>query len=194
MLKKRIELLLTINREIIRLFLAQQNHCKDNSISEPDFSIYASRLQSNLTYLATLADLSAQTRPHEILSRLQHLTPPDITPLPYVFTPIGQKLVSLYKEIRCLFYEEEIFSNNLDCIDIAQQQIVSYDAATYNDPLHVRPLPKGNINMLQPLNMMLHQQNSSNLWMIPYEMPYVGNDTSNANLFPIVDHPFLPFN
>ncbi|KAI9278743.1 hypothetical protein BDA99DRAFT_493049, partial [Phascolomyces articulosus] len=50
---KRVETVLNMNQELIRLCIVQQQ-----SPQEPDISSYQTRLQSNLTYLATMADIS----------------------------------------------------------------------------------------------------------------------------------------
>lgn len=49
-----------MNQELIRLCIIQQQNPQ-----EPDISPYQARLQSNLTYLATMADIS-MVKPGEV--------------------------------------------------------------------------------------------------------------------------------
>ncbi|KAK4514681.1 ERMES complex subunit [Mucor velutinosus] len=99
-MSKRIELILTINQEIIRLCL---EHQQPNLIQrEPDLTLYQIKLQSNLTYLATMADIS-MTKPED---QLKLPAPPDLTMLPTPFTPTAHKIHRLYEIAQRLFYRQ----------------------------------------------------------------------------------------
>ncbi|KAI8982623.1 hypothetical protein BDB01DRAFT_793447 [Pilobolus umbonatus] len=57
LLTQKVETILCMNQEIIRLCI--EHH------EEPNLSVYQLRLQSNLTYLATIADISLM-KPGEV--------------------------------------------------------------------------------------------------------------------------------
>ncbi|KAI8048433.1 hypothetical protein BDF21DRAFT_433387 [Thamnidium elegans] len=101
-LTKRVEVILTINQELIRLCLEHQQ-MNMNETREPDITIYKSRLQSNLTYLATMADIS-MTKPEE---NTKIPTPPNLSPLPPPHTMTGQRIHKLLFSANRLFMNEE---------------------------------------------------------------------------------------
>ncbi|KAJ1909499.1 hypothetical protein IWQ60_011139 [Tieghemiomyces parasiticus] len=107
---KCVQLVLDINAELIRVCVEFQNR---GWFQDPDFAVYQARLQSNLAYLASVADhflktpqlsgdpdlQSAKQRP-AVPSGTSTANPaplirPDLSPLPTPRTPAGQKLQAL---------------------------------------------------------------------------------------------------
>ncbi|KAI8645753.1 hypothetical protein BD408DRAFT_56429 [Parasitella parasitica] len=99
-MSKQIELILTINQEIIRLCLEHQQ--PNLTQREPDLMLYRMKLQSNLTYLATMADIS-MTKPED---QMKLPAPPDLSMLPTPFTPTAHKIHRLYETAQRLFYRQ----------------------------------------------------------------------------------------
>ncbi|KAI7896800.1 uncharacterized protein EV154DRAFT_476022 [Mucor mucedo] len=95
---KRVEVILTINQELIRLCLEHQ-HMSVNDLREPDITIYKSRLQSNLTYLATMADISMIKTEEDF----KVPTPPNLSLLPPPYTMTGQRIHKLFLTANQLF-------------------------------------------------------------------------------------------
>ncbi|KAJ3100044.1 hypothetical protein HDU97_002528 [Phlyctochytrium planicorne] len=75
-----VEQILAINTHIIKILIEYQNN---GWFEEQEYKIYQQRLQTNLTYLATAADLLGKPGKPEI-SKLAHLKPPpDMGPVVY---------------------------------------------------------------------------------------------------------------
>ncbi|KAI8374736.1 uncharacterized protein BYT42DRAFT_577451 [Radiomyces spectabilis] len=101
---KRVETILAMNQELIRWFVERYN----NGIPpDEEVKTYKARLQSNLTYLATMADI-AMVKPgedHKIPA------PPDLSPLPTPKTDIATKIHALLSTAQSLFGNQ---MNNLN--------------------------------------------------------------------------------
>ncbi|KAK9700725.1 hypothetical protein K7432_012056 [Basidiobolus ranarum] len=85
---RNVQMVLDINSELIRVCVDFQNK---GWVNDPEFAIYQSRLQSNLTYLATVADhfLKPQQTNRPVPAA------PDLSPFPTPRTPSAQRLNTL---------------------------------------------------------------------------------------------------
>ncbi|ORY03438.1 hypothetical protein K493DRAFT_69709 [Basidiobolus meristosporus CBS 931.73] len=85
---RNVQMVLDINSELIRVCVDFQNK---GWVNDPEFAIYQSRLQSNLTYLATVADhfLKPQQTNRPVPSA------PDLSPFPTPRTSSAQRLNGL---------------------------------------------------------------------------------------------------
>ncbi|GAN02602.1 hypothetical protein MAM1_0025d02046 [Mucor ambiguus] len=141
-MSKRIELILTINQEIIRLCLEHQQ--PNLILREPDLTLYQMKLQSNLTYLATMADIS-MTKPED---QLKLPAPPDLSMLPTPFTPTAHKIHRLYETAQRLFYRQP-------------QQVQQQEQLQPQDEPSMSPHPQ-QLMMMQQQQQLLQQQQQGN--------------------------------
>ncbi|KAJ1972829.1 hypothetical protein H4R35_004458, partial [Dimargaris xerosporica] len=145
-----VQLVLDINAELIQVCVEFQNR---GWFQDPDFAVYQARLQSNLLYLATVADhftsgqsLSAApelnpankaTSPptHPLLTKAlnsdERLTPPDLNDLPSPKTPAAQRLQSKLKDAVVHFKQRE---------QVALDTMTAHSQKSYNQ---LRQTPVG---------------------------------------------------
>ncbi|CAO3695501.1 unnamed protein product [Rhizopus stolonifer] len=93
---KRVEAILEMNQEIIRLLVESKN---TTGYLEPDLAVYQAKLQSNLTFLATMADIS-MVKPGE---EVKVPAPPDLTPFPPAKSDIGKRIQKVLNNTIALF-------------------------------------------------------------------------------------------
>ncbi|KAL0143964.1 hypothetical protein V8B55DRAFT_1353115 [Mucor lusitanicus] len=149
-MSKRIELILTINQEIIRLCLEHQQ--LNLMQREPDLTLYQMKLQSNLTYLATMADIS-MTKPED---QLKLPAPPDLSMLPTPFTPTAHKIHRLYETAQRLFYrqpQQQLQSQDEPSMSPHPQQLMMQ-----HQQQQMQPSDFNKMMMLQQQHQLLQQQ------------------------------------
>ncbi|KAG1446956.1 hypothetical protein G6F56_009412 [Rhizopus delemar] len=93
---KRVEAILEMNQEIIRLLVESKN---TTGYLEPDLAVYQAKLQSNLTFLATMADISMVKAGEEV----KVPAPPDLTPFPPAKSDIRKKIQKVLNNAIILF-------------------------------------------------------------------------------------------
>ncbi|ORX54565.1 hypothetical protein DM01DRAFT_1335694 [Hesseltinella vesiculosa] len=96
MYAKRVEAILAMNQEIIRLCIENQSA----AMQDPSLSIYQARLQSNLTYLATMADL------HKSGDDFKAPAPPDLSELPAPKSATATRIQQLLSTTQSYFKQD----------------------------------------------------------------------------------------
>ncbi|GES90576.1 hypothetical protein GLOIN_2v1721719 [Rhizophagus clarus] len=102
--QKCVQLILEINYELIRVCIDYQNKGIGN---DQDLTLYKSRLQANLSYLATVADEYNGNSRNPDLQEFKQKMIPDLTPLPTPRSNFGQKINTLLQRANQVFAHQK---------------------------------------------------------------------------------------
>ncbi|PKK72186.1 hypothetical protein RhiirC2_743268 [Rhizophagus irregularis] len=104
--QKCVQLILEINYELIRVCIDYQNKGITN---DQDLAMYKSRLQANLSYLATVADEYNGNSRNPDLQEFKQKMIPDLSPLPIPRSSFGQKINTLLQRASQVFAHQKKF-------------------------------------------------------------------------------------
>ncbi|CAO3703639.1 unnamed protein product [Rhizopus stolonifer] len=165
---KRVEIILAMNQELIRLFIENRNTGKQ---LESDISVYQTKLQSNLTFLATMADIS-MVKPGE---DFKIPPPPDLSPLPSPKSEIGKKIHEILNTATNLF--ESYPSDNQTETQIQRKQ----SGSSSSQQLSPSSMTMQHQQMLQQQAMRQQQQQQQQQQLGMNRMGHMNSPLTSAS-------------
>ncbi|CAG8621082.1 8074_t:CDS:2 [Funneliformis mosseae] len=178
--QKCVQVILEINYELIRVCIDYQSN---GSVNDQDLALYKSRLQGNLSYLATVADEYNGNPRNEIKQKVI----PDLSTLPIPRSSYGQKINTLLQRAVQVFAQNKKYhraipansstvNNNVSNINnisstLSSSQMLdpTYQQQQHTNSQHQNMVATSNISDYSMMNATNPEQS------YPVSLPPLGN-------------------